>query len=320
MKRREFIRLLGGIAAGGSASALAGQAKTPRIGVLAFGYPDPSSFVAGLRDSLRELGYQEGRNIELIIRSAGGKLTELTSSATELVRLEVDIIVAYPTTAGIAAQKATSKIPIVVYGGDLEATNLVASLPRPGGNVTGVSGATAELAVKNLELLAEILPTARRVAVLINADSRFGTVLLEHVKAAAETRKIEIKSIAIKESDRLDEDFASLEEWKAEALLVHPALPFQAIAALALRRHLPAVSPNLAFCSVGGLASYAPDIKALSAQCATFVDKILKGRKPADLPVEQPTRFRLIVNLKTAATIGLTIAPGLTSRADEVIE
>jgi putative tryptophan/tyrosine transport system substrate-binding protein len=153
MRRREVITLLGSAAAGWPISVLGAQGKIPRIAVLFFGYPEPSIFEQGFRLGLRNLGYEEGRSIELVVRSAGGRLTELTSLATELVGLQVDVIVAYPTTAGIAVHQQTTEIPIVVYGGDLEATKLVASLVRPGGNVTGVSGATAELATKNLELI-----------------------------------------------------------------------------------------------------------------------------------------------------------------------
>jgi len=225
MKRREFITLLGSAVTGWPISVLGAQGKIPRVAVLFLGYPDPSIFETGFRDGLRNLGYEEGRSIELIVRSAGGRFTALASLAAELIGLQVDIIVANPTTAGIAVHQQTTEIPIVVYGGDLEATKLVASLARPGGNVTGVSAATAELATKNLELIVEMLPAARRVAVLVNADSLFGEVLLEHVQAAAEVRKIEIKSIPIRESDQLDADFVSLEEWKPDALLIHPALP-----------------------------------------------------------------------------------------------
>ena len=199
MKRREFISLLGSAAAGWPICVLGAQGKIPRVAVLFFGYPDPSIFEKGFRDGLRNLGYEEGRSIELIVRSAEGRSTALTSLATELIGLRVDIIVAYPTTAGIAVHKQTTEIPLVVYGGDLEATKLVTSLARPGGNVTGVSGATAELATKNLELIVEMLPAVRRVAVLVNADSLFGAALLEHVQAAAEVRKIEIKPILIRE-------------------------------------------------------------------------------------------------------------------------
>jgi putative tryptophan/tyrosine transport system substrate-binding protein len=159
----------------------------------------PSTFIKGLREGLRDLGYEEGRSIELIIRSADGKPEALASLAADLIRSQVNIIIAYPTTAGLAAEKATAELPIVVYGGDLEATGLIANLARPGGNVTGISAATAELAAKNLELIAEILPGTRRVAVFVNAASLFGAALLEHVQIAAQTRNIEIKSFPIRE-------------------------------------------------------------------------------------------------------------------------
>jgi putative tryptophan/tyrosine transport system substrate-binding protein len=202
----------------------------------------------------------------------------------------------------------------------LEATGLIAKLARPGGNVTGVSSETAELAAKNLELIAEILPVTRRVAVFVNAASRFGVALLEHVQVAAQTRNIEIKSFPVHEPGEFEADFASFAEWKPDALLIHPALPQKLIADLALQHRLPAVSPSSLFCQAGGLASYSPDQETLSRQTATFVDKILKGRKPSDLPAELPTRFWLTVNLKTAKSIGLSLPPLLLGRADEVIE
>jgi ABC-type uncharacterized transport system substrate-binding protein len=177
-------------------------------------------------------------------------------------------------------------LPIVVYGGDLETTGLIASLAPPGGNVTGVGGVTAELAAKNIELIAEMLPVARQVAVLVNADSLFGAALLEHVQVAAQARNIEVKSFRVRESGELEADFASLSEWTADALLIHPALPQKLIADLALQRRLPAVSPSSAFCQAGGLASYSADIGALARICATFVDKILKGSNPSDLPAD----------------------------------
>src|SRR5262249_38901952 len=155
----------------------------------------------------------------------------------------------------------------------------VAGLAKPGGNVTGISGATADLAAKNLELLTDILPNVRRVALLVNADSPLRVALLEHTQAAADARKIEIKPVLVGSSDPLEADFAGIESWGAEALLIHPALPQKLIADLALKRRLPAVSPSLAFCGVGGLAAYAPDIEALAHQSATLVDKIIKGRK-----------------------------------------
>ena len=320
MRRREFITLIGSVATGCPISALGAQSKLPRIGVLLLGYPDPETFLTGLRKGLSDLGYEEGRSIELVIRSADGQQAALLSLAGELIRLHVDIIVAYPTTAGAAAKQITAETPIVVYGGDLEAGHLVASLARPGGNVTGISGATLDLAAKNLELVMEMMPTVRRVAVLANADSPISKPLLDHVQMTANARKIEIKAMMVHAADQLDSDFADFEAWGAEALLVHPALPQKQIADLAIKHHLPSVSPSAVFCGAGGLASYSPDIEAMAHQSATFVDKILKGRKPSDLPVELPTRFRLSVNLKTARAIGLSIPPALLGRADEVIE
>jgi putative ABC transport system substrate-binding protein len=317
MQRRDFVALLGSAVTAWPLSVLAGQGMVAKIGVLLLGYPDPSTFIMGLQEGLRDLGYEEGRSVELIIRSADGKPATLASLAMDLIKSQVDVIVAYPTTAGLAAKKVTTELPIVVFGGDLEATGLIANLARPGGNVTGVGGATAELAEKNLELITDMLPAARHVAVLVNADSLFGATLLEHVQVVAQTRNIEVKSFRVRESSQLEGDFASFAEWKPDALLIHPALPQKLIADLALQRRLPAVSPSSAFCQAGGLASYSADIKARARQCATFVDKILKGRKPSDLPAE---RFRLIVNLKTAKAIGLILPPALLGLADEVIE
>jgi putative tryptophan/tyrosine transport system substrate-binding protein len=319
MKRREFSTILGGATAWPLA-ALGAQGKPPSIGVLLLGYPDPETFLTGLRKGLRDLGYEDGRSVERVIRSAEGQQAALLSLAGELIRLDVDIIVAFPTTAGAAAKQITAETPIVVYGGDLEAAHLVAGLARPGGNVTGISGGTLDLAAKNLELVTEMLPTVHRVAVLANADSPISKALLDHVQMAADARKIEIKARMVHTADQLDSDFADFEAWGAEALLVHPALPQKQIADLAIKRHLPSVSPNSVFCGLGGLASYSSDVEALAHQSATFVDKILKGRKPSDLPVELPTRFRLRVNLKTARAIGFSIPPTLLGRADEVIE
>jgi putative tryptophan/tyrosine transport system substrate-binding protein len=320
MQRRDFIALLASAATSWPLSILAEQGKVAKIGVLLLGYPDPSVFIKGLREGLRDLGYEEGRSIELIIRSADGKPEALASLAAELSRSQVNIVVAYPTTAGLAAQKATAELPIVAVGGDLEATGLIANLARPGGNVTGVSTTSDDIAAKNLELITEILPVTRRVAVFVNAASRYGATLLEHVQVAAQALNIEVKSFRVRESTELEADFASFAEWKPDALLIHPALPQKLIADLALQRRLPAVSPNSVFCEAGGLASYSADLEALSRQCATLVDKILKGRKPSDLLAELPTRFRLIVNLKTAKAIGLAVPSTLLARADEVIE
>src|SRR5581483_11357352 len=195
-----FITLLGSVAMARSRLVLAQQGKVARVGVLLFGYPDPAVFLRGFRQGLRDLGYEEGRNIELIVRSAEGRATALASLAADLIRTPVSVIVAYPTTAGLAAAKATADLPIVVMGGDLEATGLIDSLARPGRNVTGIGAAAAELAAKSLELITEMLPKVRQVAVLANADSLFGTVFLEHAQIAAQARSIDVKSFRVREA------------------------------------------------------------------------------------------------------------------------
>jgi putative tryptophan/tyrosine transport system substrate-binding protein len=225
MRRREFITLVGGVAAGWPAFVLGAAKGKLRIGMLLLGYPEPETFLRGFRKGLSDLGYEEGRSVEIVIRSAEGKQAALLSLAGELMQLGVDIIVAYPTTAGLAAKQTTAETPIVVYGGDLEATHLVAGLARPGGNITGISGATADLAAKNLELIAEMLPTVRHVAVLANADSPLREPLLDAVRLAANARKVEIKAMSVHSADQLDGGFAEFEAWGAEALLVHPAPP-----------------------------------------------------------------------------------------------
>jgi putative ABC transport system substrate-binding protein len=186
LKRRDFITLIGGVFTAWPLSALAEQGKVAKIGVLILGYPDPSLFISGLREGLRDFGYEEGRSIQLTFAPPTAADSSCVSCG-DLIGSRVDIIVAYPTTAGLAAKKATAELPIIVLGGDLEATGLITNLARPGGNVTGVSSASDELAAKNLELIAEMLPIARRVAVFVNAASLFGAVLLEHIQVGGQS-------------------------------------------------------------------------------------------------------------------------------------
>jgi ABC-type uncharacterized transport system substrate-binding protein len=193
----------------------------------------------------------EGRNIQFEFRSAAGKSSELPSLAAELVALQVDIVVAFQTPAAAAAKQVTTEIPIVIEVADPVGTGLIASLARPGGNITGVTSATAELGAKNLELIAEVLPSARRVAVLANANDPFHKPFLGHIQAAANARKIEIKSVMVQASDQLDADFANVETWRADALLVQPSLPQKRVADLALKFRLPALSPSAMFCATG---------------------------------------------------------------------
>jgi putative tryptophan/tyrosine transport system substrate-binding protein len=316
MRRRDFIAGLSGAVAW-PLGTRAQQAKA-KIGVLVGS--DPTFFVNELRQGLRELGYVEGQTIQLEVRSGNGITAELVPIAVELVADKVDVIVAYPTPAASAAKQATKEVPIVIVAGDPIATGLIDSLARPGGNITGVSGVAAEVATKNLEMVREVLPFARRAAVLANANDPFHLPFLDTIQAAASTLQIEIKTLMVQTADELETDFEDIEKWRADAVLVQPSLPQKRIAELAAKYHLPALSPDPEFTGLGGLMSYSSDFKALFRRCAVFVDKILKGAKPADLPVEQPTKFWLVINLKTAKSLGLTIPETLLATADEVIQ
>ncbi len=319
MKRREFITLLGGAAAAWPVAAWAQQPKKPRIGVLVVANPEP--FWGQFREGLRELGYVEGQNIEIEFRSAEGKLIALPDLAAKLVQLKVDIIVANQTPAVQAAKQATNHIPIIMApSGDPVGTGLVVSLARPGGNVTGLSSATAEIAGKSLEVIREMLPAASRVAVLANATDPFTKPFLKQIEIAAKVLGIEIQTIMVAAPEQLAASFSQIDKDRIAVVIVQPSLPRQHAADLALRHHLASVCPTGGFAQMGGLMSYAGKPQDTHREAATYVDKILKGAKPADLPVQQPTRFELVINLKTAKAIGLTVSPILLARADTVIE
>lgn len=320
MRRRDLIAGLAGTAAVWPMALQAQQKKPAFIAVLALGDPDPAPFLAGFREGLRALRYVEGRDVRIDLRSAGGSEAELAALAAELVTLKPDVIVAFQTPAATAAKRVTTAIPIVIQAGDPVGTGLVASLARPGGNITGVDGGTAVLGAKNLELIRELLPAAHRLAVLANAPDPFSKPFVARIKDAAREEKIELKIAMLRSDDEIDNEFAEIEHWRADAVIVQPSLPHGRTARLALKYHVPAVAPSIAFAKAGGLLSYSADLQALYRRPAVFVDKILKGRKPADLPVEQPIEYRLVVNIKTAKALGLTIPPTLLTRADEVIE
>ena len=319
MRRREFAVLFG--AALVWPSAAMAQSGTPRIAVLALGNPDPQIFMKEFREGLRELGYVEGQSIRLELRSAGGDANKLAPLAAELVATKADIIVGFQTPAATAAKQATKDIPIVLAAvGDPIGTGLIASLARPGGNITGVSGATAEMGAKNLELIREMFPSASRVAVLANASDPFSKQLLEHIQAAARALNIDIKPMMVHGGDQLDAHFEDIEKWPADAIIVQPTLPNRRVAELAIKHRLPAFAPNAGFPAACGLMSYGNNNDATYRQSAAFVDKILKGRRPADLPVELPTKYWLAINLKTAKAIGVTVPALMLTRADDVIE
>jgi putative ABC transport system substrate-binding protein len=317
MKRRTFISLIGGAAAFPIA-VRAQPAKLPVIGVLTLGNPEP--WVSLLREALRELGYVDGQTMQFLPRNAEGSSARLAELAAELVRLKVDVIIGVQTPSVQAAKKVTSEIPIVMAAaGDPVGTGLVASLARPGSNVTGLSGTTSELGAKNLELIREIAPATKRVTVLANLTDPFTISFLEQIEGAGPRMGIAVKPLMLRATDDFGPAFAAANREPAEALIVQPSLPRPKAIELMLKHKLPAISPTGLFAVEGGLISYSAS-PLWVREGAAYVDKIFKGAKPADLPVQQPTRFELVLNLKTAQALGLTIPPALLARADQVIE
>ncbi|HZT89986.1 MAG TPA: ABC transporter substrate-binding protein [Stellaceae bacterium] len=318
MRRRDFIWLIG--AAALHPLAAAAEPKVPVIGVLVAGKPDPQPFLKGFRAGLREHGYIEGENIRLDIRSAEGDDSRLPKLAAQLVAEKVDVIVGWQTPTVTAAKQATTKIPIVMEAGAPVETGLIASLAHPGGNITGVTGTTAELAQKNLEFLRQILPRLRRIAVLLNVLDPFSKPFAEQNRLGAKSLGIELVPVSVHGPEHLESGIATAIQEKVGAAIIQPSLGAKRSAELALAHRLPAASVAVAFGEAGGLLSYSAMQSALYREVAAYLDKILRGAKPADLPVEEPTRFELIVNLKTAKALGLTVPPSLLARADEVIE
>ena len=321
MRRRKFLGALGIAAIAWPWAAHAQQSQSKRIGALIIGNADAPSFLKGLNEGMRALGHVEGRDYVIDLRSAEGQLGRLPDLAAELVRLKVDVIVALFTPCALAAQQATRNIPIVILSGDPLGTGLVQSLSRPGANITGLSQMGAETHVKCVELFRDMLPSARRVAVIVNAaDPVFAKSLVEQVQRLGSGTGLDIVAVTIHGSDELDAGFARVIGEKADAVVYQASLPTKRVADLALAHRLPAATIIRAFPEVGGLMAYGSDGPELFRRSATFVHKILRGQKPADIPVEQPTKFNLVVNLKTAKAIGVTVPPTLLARADEVIE
>ena len=307
MQRREFITFLGGAAAAWPLAARAQQpTKVHRIGVLLVSGPEP---MGPFREVLRDLGYAEGKNIQIEVRSAQGQVTRLPELAAELVRSQVDVIVAIQTPAVYAAKNATRDIPIVMMAGDPIATGLISNLARPDGNLTGLSGDTAELMAKSLELIPEIVPGARRVGVLSNGNDQFMKPFLEQIQQAAPKVRLEVHQITIRSSDELDSAFAAIARERADAVIIQGSLSDKLTVGLALKYRLPSLSTQKSAVQAGILMSYSANFAERGLQIARYVDKILKGAKPADLPVQQPTRYELVINLKTAKALGLTVPP-----------
>jgi putative ABC transport system substrate-binding protein len=324
LKRREFITLLGGATAAWPLAALAQSAY--RIGVLdtTSAALNAANFDA-LRQGLRQHGYIEGQNLVIEYRSADGRAERFPDLAAELVRLNVDLIVTRGTPAIFAAKNATKTIPVVMAAsGDPLGAGVVAGLARPGGNVTGLSAFVTELQAKRLELLREMVPRIDRIAALLNMSSPAEPPQWEETKAAARTLAIEPQLLDVRKPEDLSRAFETAIRQRADALVVGINVLTQAnrqpIADLATKHRLPAIYASREFVDAGGLVALGVSYPDLYRRAATYVDKILKGAKPADLPIEQPTKFELMINLKTAKALGLEVPPMLLARADEVIE
>jgi len=314
---------------GAAALPLVGHAqqKIARVGWLSPGSrASDENFLAFFQDGLRQFGWVVGRNIAIEPRWAEGRFERLPDLAAEMVQLKVDVIVANVTQASLAAKRATSTIPIVMVGvGDPLGSGLVESLARPGGNVTGPSSMLAEASGKQLALLKEAVPNASPVAVLRNpANPVWQASALRETEAAARALGLRLQLFEARGPDELEEAFAAMTRERAGALFVPADIIFvrhaQRMAELAARHHLPAMFGFREHVEAGGLMSYAANFAIMFRRAATFVDKILKGAKPSDLPVEQPTKFELAINLTTAKALGLTIPQSLLLRADEVIQ
>jgi putative ABC transport system substrate-binding protein len=329
--RREFLRaatLAGtaGFLGFGSEAAQAQQAaKVPRIGFLASGSPKAySSRIEAFRQGLRQLGYVEGKTIAIEYRYAEGLAASLPDLVADLVRLNVDVIVTSSTPATLALKNGTKTIPIVfVSVGDPVGSGLVASLARPGGNVTGLSNQLSDLVGKHLELLKEVVPKISRVAVLGSTASPNRTDSQNALEVVARSLGVQLQLVEIGEPKELDGAFSQMTKARAGAILIRGGALLSdqriRIAELAARSRLPAIHWDRLFAEAGGLMSYGPSSADMFRRAATYVDKILKGRTPADLPVEQPMKFEFIVNLITAKQIGLTFPPNVLVRANEVI-
>jgi putative ABC transport system substrate-binding protein len=326
VNRRELMLLLGAAAA--SPRALRAQQKVmPVIGFLNPTSASPlAPFVAAFRQGLSETGYVEGQNIAIEYRWGEGHTDRLPALAADLVSRKVNVIASTGGSApALAAKNATSTIPIVfVIGSDPVVDGLVASLARPGGNLTGFTLFLGELTPKRLELLSELVPQARRIALLVNPNYPEAEPLISDMQKAAQAKGVQLHILKVGTESEIDAAFSALTEMQAAAFLIG-ANPFfdaqrEQLVALASRRAVPAIYSEREFAAAGGLISYGTSRTAAYRQVGIYVGRILKGEKPANLPVQQPTTFELVVNLKTAAALGLTIPPSILARADEVIE
>jgi ABC-type uncharacterized transport system substrate-binding protein len=325
MRRREFIAALGGAAAAWPRAARAQPARLPTVGLLGASTPaSAAAWIAAFVQRLRELGWSEGRTLAIDYRWADGRAERMSEIAAEFARLKPDVIFTYGTQAAVAAKQATAAIPIVfTLPGDPVGTGLVASLARPGGNVTGLSSQAADLGGKRLELMREIVPGLRRLAIMANAGNAANLTEMNEVAAIARAAGVDAATFPLRRTEDIAPAFAAM-KGSAQALYVTPdalnATNRVRINTLALGARLPTMFGAREYVEAGGLISYGPNFPDLFRRAGDYVDKILRGAKPADLPVEQPTKFDLVVNLVTAMALELDVPATVLARADEVIE
>ncbi len=325
MDRRRFLGVVAALVAAPLAAEAQQAGKVPRIGFLFFGSPGPSREIDAFRQGLRGLGYTEGQNIVIEYRFANGRVERLSELATELVRLKPDVLVTPGTPASLVAKQATSTIPIVFAGvADAVGAGLVANLARPGGNTTGLTSISAELGGKRLEFLKEIAPKTSRVAVLYNPIDQSNVLVLKDIQKSAPALGLTVLPLGVRGPGEFEGAFVAMTRQRAHALFgaagVLTTEHRKALVALAAKRRMPAMWGERQFVEAGGLMSYAVDFYDQVRGAAVYVDKILKGAQPGDLPVEQPTKYELVINRKTARTLGLTIPPSLLMHADQFIE
>jgi putative ABC transport system substrate-binding protein len=327
LKRREFITLVGGAAVAWPLAAAAQQgAKVPRVGFL--GNSDAAleaNLIGPFRDGLRALGYEQGRNIAIEYRWAEGNYDRFPALVAELLASNVDVLVTAGTPAALAIKKATTSVPVVMIAvGDPVGTGLVPSLARPGGNLTGLSSIAPDLEGKRLELLREVVPRLSRVGMFVNSLNPFHTGSVQQARTAAQALGIQLQLLDVRAAEDLDAAFAAILMERPEALLILADRVFLHNRArmmdFAARQRLPNINAYHELVQAGGLMSFGPSYEDMHRRAAIYVDKILKGATPADLPIEQPTKFTLVINLKAAKAIAVDVPPILVARADEVIE
>jgi putative tryptophan/tyrosine transport system substrate-binding protein len=325
MRRREFVRLLGGAAVAWPLASSA-QSKIARIGFMGNSTAAlEANLVGAFREGLREQGYEEGRNIAIEYRWADGNYERFSVLVTELIAVKVDVIVTAGTPAALAMKNATTTVPLVMVAvGDPVGTGLVPSLARPGGNLTGLSSIAPDLEGKRLQLLREVVPALSHVAMFVNSFNPFHVSSMKQARAAAQAMGIKLQLHDISKSEDLDGAFAAIREERPDALLILADRIFlhnrERLMDFTREQRLPNVNAYKELVEIGGLMSYGPSYEDMHKRAAIYVDKILKGAKPADLPIEQPNKFTFIVNLKAAKALGVTVPSQLLGLADQLIE